>query len=62
MRRTLIIMISTLTLALTACTAFYQRIPDTCQQGVPTNKNCFTAQGNKGAYSIGPFNVYKNSF
>jgi hypothetical protein len=53
------------TLNLTACGAWASlesRIPEPCQQGVPTVKNCFTLAGWKGSYRLGPFNLYKGDF
>ena len=43
---------------LTGCSA----LPDTCQQGVPTNKNCLTVWGNKGAFGFGPINLVNRQF
>ena len=38
---------------LTGCSS----LPDVCQVGVPTNKNCLTAYGNKGSFGFGPVNL-----
>ena len=44
---------------LTGCSA----IPDICQTGVPTNKNCFTASGAAGqGWGFGPINLYSSKF
>ena len=43
---------------LTGCSS----LPDVCQVGVPTNKACLSAQGNKGSFSIGPINIYSSKF
>ena len=43
---------------LTGCSA----IPEVCQTGVPTNKNCFSLQGNRGSFGFGPINVYSAKF
>lgn len=53
----LIVMIIILCI-LTGCSS----IPDVCQLGVPTNKNCFTLQGNKGSFGIGPINIVTAKF
>jgi len=53
----LIVMLVILCL-LTGCSA----IPEVCQQGVPTNKNCFNLQGNKGSFGFGPINLYTAKF
>jgi starvation-inducible outer membrane lipoprotein len=37
-------------------------IPDVCQQGVPTNKNCFNLQGNKGGFGFGPIHLFDFKF
>ena len=46
-------------LCLSACSTVF---PDPCQVGVPTNKNCFTVQGNKGAWGFGPINIVNSRF
>lgn len=43
---------------LTGCSS----VPDVCQAGVPTSKNCFTVQGNRGAFGFGPINIITAKF
>ena len=63
MRRTkikfiLYVWLTLVILTATACSSF----PEVCSTGVPTVKNCFSLQGNKGAYSFGPINLYTRQF
>ena len=53
----LIVMLIILCL-LTGCSA----LPEVCQTGVPTNKNCFNLQGNKGSFGFGPINIVSKTF
>jgi len=56
MRRKILLL--ALVISLDACAAF----PEVCQVGVPTNKNCFNLQGNKGSFGFGPVNIYTQKF
>jgi hypothetical protein len=43
---------------LTGCSS----LPDVCQVGVPTNKACLSAQGNRGSFGFGPVNIITARF
>ena len=62
MRRTQLRLLYTLYPLLAMSISACSMIPDVCSTGVPTVKNCFTTSGNKGSYSIGPFNVINQKF
>ena len=54
----LLIVMLIIVCVLTGCS----NLPDPCQVGVPTNKACLSAQGNKGSFGFGPINLVNHRF
>ena len=54
--------LTALSLLVSGCSSLNNIVPEPCQTGVPTNKNCFTTSGNKGSLRMGPFNVIHAEF